>query len=134
VRGTYRVWRLPGGGAIHRPPTRVALLCKGKGLGQHAITTWRAGVACCPAHPSRVIPSAKGATVADPSEYKATFELVDIDGDGFISPAEFQQLMRAFGQEISHARAVEIVVEADRSRDGLISLQEFADYLAANPV
>lgn len=72
--------------------------------------------------------------MADASEYKATFELVDIDGDGFISAAEFQQLMRAFGQEISHARAVEIVVDADRTRDGLISLQEFADYLSANPL
>jgi Ca2+-binding EF-hand superfamily protein len=73
-------------------------------------------------------------TVADASEYKATFELVDVDGDGFISAAEFRQLMLALGQEISHARAVEVVVEADRSRDGLISLEEFAGFLAANPL
>lgn len=72
--------------------------------------------------------------MADASEYKGTFELVDIDGDGFISVAEFQHLMRALGQEVSHARAVEVVVEADRTRDGLISLEEFADFLAANPL
>ncbi|MCW2899883.1 MAG: putative signal transduction protein with EFhand domain [Streptosporangiaceae bacterium] len=72
--------------------------------------------------------------MADASEYKATFELVDVDGDGFISAAEFRQLMLALGQEISHARAVEVVVEADRSRDGLISLEEFAGFLAANPL
>lgn len=72
--------------------------------------------------------------MADASEYKATFEMVDIDGDGYISAAEFKQLMHALGQDITNARAVEVVVEADRSRDGLISLEEFAEYLAANPL
>lgn len=69
--------------------------------------------------------------MADTSEYKATFELVDTDGDGFISPAELTQLMRALGQEISDTRAVEVVVAADRTRDGKLSLEEFADFMAA---
>ena len=70
--------------------------------------------------------------MADVSEYKATFDMVDIDGDGYISPAELRQLMSALGQEISNARAIEVVVEADRTRDGLLSLEEFAEYMEAN--
>jgi calmodulin len=69
--------------------------------------------------------------VADASEYKATFELVDVDGDGFISAAEFKSLMHALGQEITDARAVEVVVSADRNRDGKISLDEFAEFMAS---
>ncbi|WP_018656377.1 EF-hand domain-containing protein [Actinomadura flavalba] len=64
--------------------------------------------------------------MADPEQYRATFELVDADGDGQISPAELKNLMSALGQEISDTRAVEVVVQADADRDGKISLPEFA--------
>ncbi|MQY08731.1 EF-hand domain-containing protein [Actinomadura macrotermitis] len=64
--------------------------------------------------------------MADTDQYRATFEMLDTDGDGYISPAELKNLMRAFGQEVSDTRAVEIVVQADRNRDGKISLEEFA--------
>jgi Ca2+-binding EF-hand superfamily protein len=70
--------------------------------------------------------------MADVSEYKATFELVDVDGDGFISASELKSLMSALGSEISDARSVEAVVQADRTRDGKISLEEFAEFMAAN--
>src|SRR5258708_21457539 len=43
--------------------------------------------------------------VADASEYKMTFELVDADGDGFISAAELKSLMQALGQGITDARS-----------------------------
>lgn len=66
-------------------------------------------------------------------QYRATFELVDVDGDGYLSAAEFRNLMRALGQEISHARSVEIVVAADHNGDGKISLAEFAAFMAADP-
>jgi Ca2+-binding EF-hand superfamily protein len=67
----------------------------------------------------------------DADEYAATFRMVDLDGDGFISLAELKALMRALGQEISHARAVEVMVAADGSRDGRLSLAEFARFMAA---
>ncbi|MCW2883427.1 MAG: hypothetical protein QOE54_7027 [Streptosporangiaceae bacterium] len=70
--------------------------------------------------------------MADASEYKATFELVDIDGDGFISAAELKSLMGALGQQITDARAVEVVVQADQNGDGKISLEEFAAFMAVN--
>lgn len=74
----------------------------------------------------------EGAGMADVEQYRATFEMVDVDGDGYVSAAEFQNLMRALGQEISHARSVEIVVAADRNGDGKISLEEFAAFMAGN--
>ena len=64
--------------------------------------------------------------MADVNEYKATFELVDTDGDGYLSVAELKQLMVALGYEISDTRVVEVVVAADENRDGKLSLEEFA--------
>ncbi|POM22635.1 EF hand [Actinomadura rubteroloni] len=64
--------------------------------------------------------------MADVEQYRATFELVDADGDGRISPAELKGLMAALGRQITDTRAVEVVVQADRDRDGRISLEEFA--------
>nr|WP_033324041.1 EF-hand domain-containing protein [Actinomadura atramentaria] len=69
--------------------------------------------------------------MADVERYRATFELVDVDGDGRISPAELKGLMAALGQEISDTRAVEVVVQADGDRDGRISLEEFAALMEA---
>jgi len=68
--------------------------------------------------------------MADVNEYKATFEMVDVDGDGYITAAELKSLMHALGQDISEARSVEIVVQADGNRDGRISLAEFAELMA----
>ncbi|MFD0690279.1 EF-hand domain-containing protein [Actinomadura fibrosa] len=64
--------------------------------------------------------------MADVDEYRATFELVDADGDGYISTAELKNLMKALGQDITDTRAVEVVVAADANHDGKVSLEEFA--------
>ncbi|MGI5329635.1 EF-hand domain-containing protein [Actinomadura nitritigenes] len=64
--------------------------------------------------------------MADVNEYRATFEMVDVDGDGYISTAELKNLMSKLGQGISETRAVEVVVAADANHDGKISLEEFA--------
>ncbi|WP_285693843.1 EF-hand domain-containing protein [Actinomadura sp. NBRC 104412] len=69
--------------------------------------------------------------MSDPEEYRATFEMVDADGDGYISTAELKNVMRALGREITETRAVEVMVDADRNRDGRISLEEFAELMAA---
>ncbi|TDC61826.1 EF-hand domain-containing protein [Actinomadura sp. GC306] len=64
--------------------------------------------------------------MADVEQYRATFELVDADGDGYISTGELKNLMAALGEDITGTRAVEVVVAADANRDGKISLEEFA--------
>jgi Ca2+-binding EF-hand superfamily protein len=69
--------------------------------------------------------------VADVTEYKATFELIDSDDDGFLSAAELVRLLEALGEEVTEEQARQIVRGADASADDLISLQEFADYMAA---
>ncbi|MFI0408985.1 EF-hand domain-containing protein [Actinomadura sp. 3N508] len=63
--------------------------------------------------------------MADVNDYRATFELVDVDGDGYISTAELKNLMSKLGQDITGTRAVEVVVAADANGDGKISLEEF---------
>nr|WP_302931885.1 EF-hand domain-containing protein [Actinomadura sp. NAK00032] len=67
----------------------------------------------------------RSAGMADVNDYRATFELVDVDGDGYISTAELKNLMTKLGQDVTDTRAVEVVVAADANRDGKISLEEF---------
>ncbi|MEO3824403.1 EF-hand domain-containing protein [Actinomadura sp. B10D3] len=67
--------------------------------------------------------------MADVDEYRATFELVDVDGDGYISTEELKNLMAKLGQDVTDTRAVEVVVAADANRDGRISLEEFAELM-----
>ena len=69
--------------------------------------------------------------MADTSEYAATFELLDVDGDGRLSAAELKRLMLALGEDITDEAAIAAVRVVDRDGDGLISLDEFAEYLAA---
>ena len=68
--------------------------------------------------------------MADVTEYKATFELIDSDDDGFISAAELVRLLTVLGEEVTEEQAQQIVRGADSSSDDLISLEEFADYMA----
>jgi Ca2+-binding EF-hand superfamily protein len=69
--------------------------------------------------------------VADTSEYAATFELLDADGDGRISAAELKNLMTALGEEITDEAAVQGVQVVDDDGDGLISLEEFASWMSS---
>ena len=69
--------------------------------------------------------------MADTSEYAATFELLDADGDGRISAAELKNLMTALGEEITDEAAVQGVQVVDDDGDGLISLEEFASWMSS---
>jgi Ca2+-binding EF-hand superfamily protein len=69
--------------------------------------------------------------VADVNEYKATFELIDSDDDGFISAAELVRLLTILGEQVTEEQAEAVVRAADTSADDLISLEEFAAYMAA---
>jgi calmodulin len=69
--------------------------------------------------------------VADVTEYKATFELIDSDDDGFISADELVRLLTILGEEVTAEQAKQVVRSADGSADDLISLAEFASYMAS---
>jgi len=68
--------------------------------------------------------------VADTSEYAATFELLDADGDGRISAAELKNLMTALGEDITDEAAEQGVQVVDDDGDGLISIDEFASWMS----
>jgi Ca2+-binding EF-hand superfamily protein len=69
--------------------------------------------------------------VADTSEYAATFDLLDADGDGRLSAAELRNLMSALGEDITDEAAADAVQVVDDDGDGLISIEEFAAYLSS---
>ncbi|MGH9212903.1 MAG: EF-hand domain-containing protein [Acidimicrobiales bacterium] len=67
--------------------------------------------------------------MADAADYAASFDMVDGDGDGYISAAELQRLMQVLGDDITAERAAEMIRRADSNGDGLISLDEFAAFM-----
>ena len=69
--------------------------------------------------------------MSDTSEYAATFELLDADGDGRISAAELKRLMLALGEDITDEAAEAGVRVVDEDGDGLISLPELAHWLGS---
>lgn len=67
--------------------------------------------------------------MADTSKYQNAFNLVDSDADGMITPSELKAMMLAFGDEVTEARAEEVVTHFDRDGDARISIDEFAAYM-----
>jgi Ca2+-binding EF-hand superfamily protein len=65
------------------------------------------------------------------TDYKATFELLDADGDGLISASELKALMLVLGEDITDDAAVEAVRIMDQDGDQLINLEELAGYLSS---
>ncbi len=67
------------------------------------------------------------------ADYQATFDLIDVDGDGRISAAELKNLMIALGAtEATDEAAVALLNSIDEDGDGLVSLPELAGYLSEN--
>ncbi|AWS47149.1 calcium-binding protein [Streptosporangium sp. 'caverna'] len=62
-------------------------------------------------------------------DYAMTFKIVDVDGDGFISANELTQLMEVLGQPITIEAATEAIAKIDQDGNGLMSLEEFGNYL-----
>lgn len=67
--------------------------------------------------------------MVDTSPYEETFNIVDIDSDGLITPEEMRSVLRALGEECTPERAIEIVTSIDSDGDGRISLVEFATFM-----
>ncbi len=63
------------------------------------------------------------------SEYAATFQLIDADGDGRISADELVRLMEVLGRPLTPEDAQSAIDKVDADRDGLIDLEEFGTWL-----
>ncbi len=64
------------------------------------------------------------------SEYAATFQLIDADGDGRISAEELVRLMEVLGRPLAPEGAQDAIDKVDADRDGLIDLEEFGAWLS----
>jgi Ca2+-binding EF-hand superfamily protein len=69
--------------------------------------------------------------VTDTTAYADSFAILDADGDGLISATELVQLMRALGDDVTDEAAEKAVELMDTDGDHLVSLDEFAGYLAS---
>jgi Ca2+-binding EF-hand superfamily protein len=67
--------------------------------------------------------------VAGTNEYADSFELIDANGDGLISAAEFKELMNRLGRDFSDEAAEKAIEIIDTNGDGLVNLDEFAAWL-----
>ncbi len=61
------------------------------------------------------------------------FQQFDRDGNGSIDKAEVMNLMKLLGQEITDAKAVEMIAEVDKNDDKIISRTEFDALFAPDP-
>lgn len=52
---------------------------------------------------------------------------IDTDGDGSISPKEFETVFKRFGQNLSQAELDSLLRKADKDGDGSIKFEEFLD-------
>ncbi|WP_312845788.1 MULTISPECIES: EF-hand domain-containing protein [Microbispora] len=66
------------------------------------------------------------------SEYAATFQLIDADGDGRISAEELVRLMEVLGRPLTPQGAQGAIDRVDADRDGLINLEEFGAWLSSH--
>ncbi|MDA2811026.1 EF-hand domain-containing protein [Nocardiopsis sp. RSe5-2] len=67
--------------------------------------------------------------MSETSEYAATFELVDADGDGRISAEELVSLMDRLGGKVTQERAEALISAMDSDGDGLITLEEYTRFM-----
>jgi len=69
--------------------------------------------------------------MVDTDKYAATFAMLDRDGDGRVSAAEFKELMGALGVNFTDETAAKAIEMMDADGDGLVSLEELATYMSS---
>ncbi|WP_017593074.1 EF-hand domain-containing protein [Nocardiopsis potens] len=65
----------------------------------------------------------------DSSDYAASFDLVDADGDGRISADELARLMGSSGDAVTRERAEALISLMDTDGDRLITLEEYTRFM-----
>jgi Ca2+-binding EF-hand superfamily protein len=67
--------------------------------------------------------------MVDTERYAASFAMLDKDGDGRVSAAEFKELMATLGVKFTDENAARAIEMMDTDGDGLVSLEELATYM-----
>ena len=68
--------------------------------------------------------------MVDTERYAASFAMLDKDGDGRVSAAEFKELMGTLGVTFTDETAARAIELMDTDGDGLVSLDELATYMS----
>jgi Ca2+-binding EF-hand superfamily protein len=56
--------------------------------------------------------------------------MLDKDGDGRVTAAEFKELMASIGVKFTDENAAKAIEMMDKDGDGLVSLEELATYMS----
>ncbi|KAH8925291.1 calmodulin [Atractiella rhizophila] len=64
-------------------------------------------------------------------ELRETFKVFDADGNGYITKAEIESVMKKLGDQLSSEQLDEMLKEADTNGDGKIDYNEFAKMFGA---
>nr|WP_202452701.1 MULTISPECIES: EF-hand domain-containing protein [unclassified Streptomyces] len=74
--------------------------------------------------------SKRGGSVADIEEARKEFQRIDVDGDGFITAAEFKSALAQGGDwNVTDTVAEAIIKSRDLNGDQVLSFDEFWTYL-----
>ena len=66
----------------------------------------------------------------DTEEVRAAFKVIDQNGDGKITPAEFKGTMKNIGLKLSDGQLSVMIEQADVNGDGVIDYKEFMAVMA----
>ena len=69
--------------------------------------------------------------MVDTNRYVASFAMLDRDGDGRVSAAEFKELMGTLGVNFTDETAAKAIEMMDADGDGLVTLEELATYMSS---
>jgi Ca2+-binding EF-hand superfamily protein len=69
--------------------------------------------------------------MVDTDRFATTFAMLDKDGDGLVSAAEFKELMTKIGVQFTDETAAQAIEMMDGDGDGLVSLEELAAYMGS---
>jgi Ca2+-binding EF-hand superfamily protein len=68
--------------------------------------------------------------MVDTRRFETTFAMLDKDGDGRVSAAEFKEIMATLGVTYTDESAATAISMMDADGDGLVTLEELAAYLS----
>lgn len=71
--------------------------------------------------------------MVDIEEARRAFQRFDVDGDGFITAAEYKSVMAQLGDfQVTETVAEAVIGARDTNEDGLLSFEEFWAHLSRN--